>query len=107
MELSRKQFKRVVPLLPKQRSRVKIENPAFTNALIYICEKSVKMGANGGPSPKSSVPSASISMRFNRRAENGVLERIVDALQAERLLDLKVFSLDSTSIKVHPDARGL
>jgi hypothetical protein len=45
-------------------------------------------------------------MRFNRRAENGVLERMAGALQAELLLNLKVFSLDSTSVKVHSDAQG-
>jgi hypothetical protein len=33
-----------------------------------------------------------------------VLERIFWALQAEGLLGLEVLSLDSTAVKVHPDA---
>jgi hypothetical protein len=46
-------------------------------------------------------------MRLNRWAKSGVLERVFTDLRAERLTGMKVFSLDSTSIKVHPDARGL
>jgi transposase len=79
---------------------VKIENFTFLNALIYIGENGCKWRAL----PEKFGPWHSIYMRFNRWAKNGVLERVVTALQADRLVDLKVFSLDSTSIKVHPDA---
>jgi transposase len=81
---------------------VKIENLTFLNALIYIGENGCKWRAL----PEKFGPWHSIYMRFNRWAKNGVLERIVGAFQAERLLNLRVFSLDSTSIKVHPDAQG-
>jgi transposase len=102
MELSQKQFKRIAPLLPKQRGHVKIANLTLLNALIYIGENGCKWRAL----PEKFGPWHSVYMRFNRWAKNGVLERVVTALQAEHLLDLKVFSLDSTSIKVHPDAQG-
>jgi transposase len=72
---------------------VKIENLTFLNALIYIG----KNGCKRRSSPEKFGPRHSISMRFNRRAANGVLERIASALQAERPADLKV-SWDSTSI---------
>jgi hypothetical protein len=45
-------------------------------------------------------------MRLNRWAKSGVPERIFWALQAEGLLGLEVLSLDSTAVKVHPDAHG-
>jgi transposase len=102
MELSQKQFKQVTPLLPKQRGHVKIDNLTFLNALIYICENGCKWRAL----PETFGPWHSIYMRFNRWAKNGVLERVVTALQADRMLESTVFSLDSSSIKVHPDAQG-
>ena len=41
-------------------------------------------------------------------AKNGVLARVFEALQQEQILHLKieVGSLDSASIKVHPDGTG-
>jgi transposase len=102
MELNLQQFKRVAPLLPKQRGHVKIENQTFLNALVYIGENGCKWRAL----PERFGPWHSVYMRFNRWAKNGVLERVFAALQREGLISRKVFSLDSTSIKVHPDAQG-
>ncbi|MDR2660350.1 MAG: transposase [Spirochaetaceae bacterium] len=102
MKLNQKQFKQVAPLLPKQRGHVKIDNLTFLNTFIYICEN----GREWRALPETFGSRHSIYMRFNRRAKNVVPERVVTALQAERLPDPKVFSLDSTSIKVHPDVRG-
>jgi hypothetical protein len=47
-------------------------------------------------------------MRMNRWAKNGVLDRVFEKLQAEQIVRIKIeaFSLDSTSIKVHPDGTG-
>jgi hypothetical protein len=50
--------------------------------------------------------SVRIYMRLNRWAKSGVPERVFWALQAEGLLGLEVLSLDSTAVKVHPDAHG-
>ncbi len=51
------------------------------------------MGANGVRCPKSS---------------EGVLDRVFEKLQQERLINVKIeaASLDSTIIKVHPDGTG-
>jgi hypothetical protein len=45
---------------------------------------------------------------MNRWAKNGVLDRVFDKLQTEQIVRMKIeaFSLDSTSIKVHPDGTG-
>jgi transposase len=75
MEVSQKQFKRVAPLLPKQRGHVKIENRTFLNALIYIGENGCKWRSL----PEKFGPWHSIYMRFNRWAKNGVLEGVVSA----------------------------
>jgi transposase len=85
MELSRKQFKRIAPLLPKQRGHVSIENFTLLKALIYIC----KNGCAWRALPEKFGPWHSVYMRLNRWAKNGVLERVVSALRAERLLTPK------------------
>jgi hypothetical protein len=53
-------------------------------------------------------PWHTICVRINRRAKNGVLERIFHALQKEQITNrrITVVSLDSTSVKAHPDAAG-
>ncbi|GHV56713.1 hypothetical protein AGMMS49579_21610 [Spirochaetia bacterium] len=102
MELSEKQYQRIAALLPTQRGNVKIENRTLLNALIYRCENGCKWRAL----PKSFGNWHVIYMRFSRWSENGVLERVYTALAADGLLDRRVYALDSTAIKVHPDAQG-
>ena len=45
---------------------------------------------------------------MNRWAKNGVLDRVFEKLQTEQIVRIKIeaFSLDSTSVKVHPDGTG-
>jgi hypothetical protein len=47
-------------------------------------------------------------MRMNRWAKNGVLDRVFEQLQLEQVVRIRIeaFSLDSTSVKVHPDGTG-
>lgn len=49
-----------------------------------------------------------IYTRMNRWSKAGVLDRIFDRLQQERILRIhfEVVSLDSTTVKVHPDGTG-
>ena len=102
MELSEKQYQRIAALLPVQRGNVKIENRTLLNALIYRCENGCKWRAL----PESFGNWHSIYVRFDRWSENGVLERVYKALSAEGLTGSEVYALDSTAIKVHPDAQG-
>ena len=50
----------------------------------------------------------SIYIRPNRRARQGVLDRVFLALQENDVLNIQVdhVSLNSTSVKVHPDGTG-
>ena len=45
---------------------------------------------------------------MNRWAKKGVLDQVFAKLQQEQILHIKIeaFSLDSTSVKVHPDGTG-
>jgi lactam utilization protein B len=45
---------------------------------------------------------------MNRWAKNGVLDRVFEQLQLEQIVRIRIeaFSLDSTSVKVHPDGTG-
>ena len=50
-------------------------------------------------------------MRMNRWAKNGVLGRVFgvfEQLQLEQIVRIRIeaFSIDSTSVKVHPDGTG-
>jgi hypothetical protein len=47
-------------------------------------------------------------MRMRRWADNGVWTRVLEALQTKlnMSLDVTALSIDSTSIKVHPDGTG-
>jgi len=45
---------------------------------------------------------------MNRWSKNGVLDLVFERLQQEQLVRIKIeaVSLDSTSVKVHPDGTG-
>ena len=49
-----------------------------------------------------------VSTGSKRWCENGVIQRIFNALQQEKIIAIKVqvLALDSTSCKLHPDAHG-
>ena len=102
MKLSEEQYRRIKDLFPKQRGNVKIPNLTLLNALIFRCENGCKWRAL----PETFGDWHVIYVRLNRWAKSGVLERVSTALQAGGLIETEVLSLDSTSIKVHPDAHG-
>ena len=49
---------------------------------------------------------STIYMRMSRWSKSGVLERVFERLKAQRNIPPEALSLDSTSIKVHPDGTG-
>jgi transposase len=83
---------------------VKLQNLQVLNAILYVAEQGCKW--RGLPSRFGNWHS--IYTRMNRRAKNGVLDRVFEKLQTEQIVRIKIeaFSLDSTSIKVHPDGTG-
>jgi transposase len=102
MELTEKQYRKIAGLLPKQRGNVKISNRTFLNALIYRCENGCKWRAL----PEKFGNWHTIYMRFQRWVANEVFERVYEALSKEDSFILTVCALDSTAVKVHPDAHG-
>ncbi len=104
MELIDSQYTLLSPLLPVQRGNVKIDNRRLLNALLYIAEN----GCKWRRLPKEFGNWHTIYMRLRRWADLGVLERIFKVLQRQRLITIRIecLGLDSTSVKVHPDAMG-
>ena len=104
MRITAEEFKRIEPLLPKQRGNVKHDNLKFLKALLYIAENGCKWRGL----PKEFGNWNSIYMKANRWSKSGVLDKVFAALQIEQIVRIKIehVCLDSTSIKLHPDAHG-
>jgi transposase len=104
MEITAEQYKRIKDSLPIQRGNVNLPNIQVLNAILYVAEQGCKW--RGLPSRFGNWHS--IYTRMNRWANSGVLDRIFEKLQTEQIVRIKIeaFSLDSTSVKVHPDGTG-
>ena len=104
MNITKAQYARIEKYFPVQRGNVKIDNYTFINAILYIAENGCKWRAL----PEKYGKWNSIYQRFKRWCENGVIQRIFNALQQEKIIAIKVevLALDSTSCKLHPDAHG-
>ena len=102
--LNENQYNLIKPYLPVQRGNVKISNLDLINAVLYVAENGCKWRSL----PREFGNWHTIYTRLKRWAERGVLERLFVALQKEKLIKISItcFGLDSTSIKVHPDAAG-
>jgi transposase len=95
---------KIIRLFPVQRGNVKADNNRFLDAMIYICENGCKRRAR----PSSFGPWHTIYARISRWAKKGVPEQVFHALQEEQIAHkpVTIVSLDSTSVKVHPDTTG-
>ena len=104
MIISHEQYEKIEKYLPKQRGNVRINNLLFLNALLYVAENGCKWRAL----PKEYGNWHTIYVRMNRWSKNGVLDKVFKALQAEGIINInvEVVCLDSTTVKVHPDACG-
>ena len=104
MKITMGEYLKIKGCLPKQRGNVVYDNLRYLNALLYVIENGCKW---------RSLPAEfgnwnSIYQRTRRWANNGTLEKVFFELQKEQIIRIKIehVSLDSTSIKVHPDAHG-
>lgn len=104
MKITKEQYARIEKYFPIQRGNVKIDNYTFINAILYIAENGCKWRALPAEYGKWN----SIYQRFKRWCENGVIQRVFNAMQQEKIIAVKVevLALDSTSCKLHPDAHG-
>ena len=104
MELTEAQYARIAPCLPRQRGNVSLSNLQVLNAILYVAEHGCKW--RGLPPRFGNWHT--IYTRMNRWSKNGVLDRVFEHLQRAQLVRIKLeaVSLDSTIVKVHPDAAG-
>ena len=104
MEITTEQFERIKDSLPVQRGNVSLSNLQILNAILYVAEQGCKW--RGLPTRFGNWHT--IYTRMNRWSKNGVLDRVFEKLQQEQILRIRIeaFSLDSTSVKVHPDGTG-
>jgi transposase len=104
MEITEAQYQRIAHCLPVQRGNVRLSNRQVLNAILYVAEHGCKW--RGLPAQFGKWHT--VYTRMNRWAKSGVLERVFAYLQREQIvrLTLEAVSLDSTSVKVHPDGTG-
>lgn len=104
MEITEAQYQRIAPSLPRQRGNVTLTNLQLLNALLYVAEQGCKWRGL----PKRFGNWHTIYTRMNRWSKNGVLDRVFEQLQREQIVRIRIeaVSLDSTTVKVHPDGTG-
>ena len=104
MEITEEQCQRIAPSLPRQRGNVRVTNLQFLNALVYVAEHGCKWRGL----PKRFGNWHTIYTRMNRWSKSGVLDHVFEQLQREQIVRIRIeaVSLDSTTVKVHPDGMG-
>jgi len=104
MELTGEQYEKIKASLPLQRGNVRLSNLQVLNAILFVTEHGCKWRGL----PKRFGNWHSVYVRMNRWAKSGVLDRVFEQLQLQQIVRIRVeaFSLDSTSVKVHPDGTG-
>src|SRR6204780_4979764 len=104
MEITQEQYLRIKDSLPVQRGNVSLSNLQFLNAVLYVAEHGCKWRGL----PKRFGNWHTIYTRMNRWSKSGALDRVFEKLQLEQIVRIRIeaFSLDSTSVKVHPDGTG-
>ena len=104
MEITEAQYARLARYLPVQRGNVRISNVQVLNAILYVAEHGCKWRGL----PRRFGRWHTVYTRMNRWSKHGVLDRVFEHLQREQIVRIKLeaVSLDSTSVKVHPDGTG-
>ena len=104
MQLTQSHYNRIAHCFPKARGTLRYSNLDVLNAILYIAEN----GAKWRRLPESYGNWHTIYTRMRGWAKTGVLARVFEALQQKQIIQLRIEagSLDSTSIKVHPDGTG-
>jgi len=104
MELTPQQYERIQDALPVQRGNVSLGNRDVLNAILYVAEHGCKWRGL----PKRFGNWHTIYTRMSRWSKSGVLDKVFERLQREQIVRIRIeaVSLDSTSIKVHPDGMG-
>ena len=104
MEITAAQFAQIEDCLPTQRGNVSLSNLQVLNAILFVAEHGCKWRGL----PKRFGNWHTIYTRINRWTTAGILDRMFEELQKAQVvrITIEAVSLDSTSIKVHPDGTG-
>ena len=104
MEITEEQYARIKDSLPVQRGNVSLSNLQFLNAVLYVAEHGCKWRGL----PKRFGNWHTVYTRMNRWSKSGAMDRVFEKLQMEQIVRIRIeaLSLDSTSVKVHPDGTG-
>ena len=104
MEITQAQFAQIEQCLPTQRGNVSLSNLDVLNAILYVTEHGCKWRGL----PKRFGNWHTIYTRMNRWSKSGVMDRVFEQLQQSQVVRIRIeaVSLDSTSVKVHPDGAG-
>ncbi|QOJ24970.1 MAG: IS5 family transposase [Gammaproteobacteria bacterium] len=104
MEITETQYQQIEHCMPRQRGNVSHSNLQILNAILYVTEHGCKWRGL----PKRFGNWHTIYTRMNRWAKSGVLQKVFEQLQHQQIIRIKIeaVSMDSTSIKVHPDGTG-
>src|SRR6201990_1562791 len=104
MEITKEHHAEIKETLPVQRGNVSLSNLQFLNAVLYVAEHGCKWRGL----PKRFGNWHTIYTRMNRWSKSGAMDRVFEKLQLDQIVRIRIeaFSLDSTSVKVHPDGTG-
>ncbi|MFZ1852616.1 MAG: IS5 family transposase [Nitrosomonas sp.] len=104
MEITETQYQQIEHCMPRQRGNVSHSNLQILNAILYVTEHGCKWRGL----PKRFGNWHTIYTRMNRWTKSGVLQKVFEQLQQQQIIRIKIeaVSIDSTSIKVHPDGIG-
>jgi transposase len=105
-ELTQTQWNKICPLLPPERKatggRPAKDNRLMMNAIIYW----LNTGIAWRDLPERFGPWESVYTRYRRWTEQGIWEKVLEALIAQDIVDETTLMLDSTIVKVHQHGSG-
>lgn len=86
MQLTTGQFQQIEDLLPRQRGNVRLQNLQVLNAILYAAANGCKWGAL----PEHYGNWHTIYTRMMRWSKAGVLDRVFEQLQRQRLMRVRI-----------------
>ena len=100
--ITQEQYEKIKHILPVKRGNVSIDNLTFINALLYICEN----GCKWRRLPKEYGKWHVSYKRFRRWVDTGIINAMLSELHVPDILNVnpQALILDSSTVKVHPDA---
>jgi transposase len=104
MEITKEQYAKIEGVLPVQRGNVALSNLQLINALLYMTEHGCKWRAL----PDRFGKWHTVYTRINRWSKTGVLDRLFERLQAEKIVRVRIeaFTLEPPPRKALNSAGG-